>query len=232
MAVDRGRARAYAASAIAGGEPLRWFEELYKEAAEGDAAVPWADLRPNPHLVSWPLLDVGRPRSVLVVGCGYGDDAEWLAERGLPVTAFDIAPSAVAACRRRFPRSAVDYVVADLLNLPAEWAQERFDLVVEAYTIQVLPPNSAERAAAFGALAAVTAQDLLVIARGRHERDAPGSMPWPLTAGEMAKFEAYGLENIAFEDYFDPEEPAVRRFRATYRRVAGAGPGRQGPALE
>ena len=220
MAIDRSRARAYAADAIANGEPLSWFEELYSAAAAGDAIVPWADLRPNPHLVTWPLLEQQHPGSVLVVGCGLGDDAEWLAERGLAVTAFDIAPSAVTACRRRFPDSSVNYVVADLLDMPAEWVEQRFGLVVEAYTIQVLPPNSPERTASFDALASVVAGTLLVVARGRGEDDDPGLMPWPLTIDEMARFERSGLTTVAFEDYMDPDEPTVRRFRATYARPA------------
>jgi SAM-dependent methyltransferase len=218
VVVDRARARAYAAAAVASGEPLRWFEELYAAASAGEAEVPWADLRPNPHLVTWPHLGQLRPKSALVVGCGLGDDAEWLAARGLAVTAFDIAPSAVSACGLRFPDSSVDYVVADLLNLPREWAQQRFDLVVEAYTVQVLPPGSPERSASFGALASVTGGTLLVIARGREPADDPGSMPWPLTAEEMTRFEDMGLTRTAFEDYPDPEEPDVRRFRAAYRR--------------
>lgn len=216
MADERARARALAADAVAAGEPLRWFEELYAAADAGDAVVPWADLRPNPHLVGWPLLGAQRPASVLVVGCGLGDDAEWLAGRGLTVTAFDISPSAVAACRRRFPHSSVDYVVASLLDVPREWVARPFDLVVEAYTLQVLPPGSPERRAAFAALASVTARTLLVVARGRGDGDDLGSMPWPLTVGEMARFEALGLATVAFEDYVDPEEPTVRRFRATY----------------
>jgi SAM-dependent methyltransferase len=221
--VDRARARAYAADAVASGEPLRWFEELYAAASAGEADVPWADLRPNPHLVTWPLLDQGHPESALVVGCGLGDDAEWLATRGLKVTAFDIAPSAISACGRRFPRSPVEYVVADLLNAPEEWVRRRFDLVFEAYTVQVLPPGGPEREASFGALASLTGGTLLVVARGREPADDPGSMPWPLTAEEMTGFEDFGLTNIAFEDYPDPEEPTVRRFRATYRRKPAKG---------
>jgi hypothetical protein len=134
------------------------------------------------------------------------------------VTAFDIAPSAVSACRQRFPHSSVNYIVADLLDLPREWVKQRFDLVVEAYTVQVLPPESPERAASFGALSSVTGDTLFVIARGREPTDDPGSMPWPLTSEEMMRFEELGLNKIAFEDYPDPEEPSVRRFRAAYRR--------------
>jgi SAM-dependent methyltransferase len=225
VVVDRARARAFAANALASGEPLRWFEELYAAASAGEAEVPWADLRANPNLVTWPLLDQQRPKSALIVGCGLGDDAEWLAARGIAVTAFDIAPTAVSVCCRRFPGSSVNYIVADLLNLPTGWVEERFDLVVEAYTVQVLPPGSPERAASFGALASVTGGTLLAIARGRGPADDPGSMPWPLTIEEMESFEEFGLTKIALEDYPDPEEPTVRRFRATYRRETTRGTG-------
>lgn len=216
VTVDRTEARARAAKAVADGRPLEWFEDLYAAASAGGAVVPWADQRPNPHLVSWPLLGRRPAATALVVGCGIGDDAEWLAGRGLQVTAFDIAPSAIAACRRRFPHTSVKYVTANLLALPPDWVAARFDLVVEAYTIQVLPPQRAERAAAFEALASVTGGSLLVIARGRKEGDDPGSMPWPLAARELRQFEAAGLTTVCVEEYPDEEEPDVLRIRATF----------------
>jgi 2-polyprenyl-3-methyl-5-hydroxy-6-metoxy-1,4-benzoquinol methylase len=77
-----------------------------------------ADLVPNPSLVSW-LDEHELAGRALKVGAGLGDDAEELARRGLAVTAFDIAPTAVAWAKRRFPDSQVDYVVADVLAPPA-----------------------------------------------------------------------------------------------------------------
>ena len=50
---DRKRARTLAAEAVAAGDPLAWFERLYREADAGTAIVPWADLHPNPHLLTW-----------------------------------------------------------------------------------------------------------------------------------------------------------------------------------
>ena len=141
MDARRAPARALAAAALARGDATGWFEELYARAGEaGD--VPWADLVPNPSLVAW--LDEhgvdGSGRTALKVGAGLGDDAEALAQRGFAVTAFDIAPTAVAWARRRFPDSQVDYVAADVLAPPADWCG-RFDLVLEAYTLQVLPAD-------------------------------------------------------------------------------------------
>ncbi len=214
----RAAARALAHDAVSAGEPLRWFEDLYRAAETDGVTVPWADFRVNPHLASWSRL-AGLPSGrALVVGCGYGDDAEWLSGHGWDVTAFDIAETAVERARERFPCSPVDYAVADLLQVPVEWTAHRFDLVVEAYTIQVLPPGSAERAAAIRALADMTGQTLLVIARGCDPGDDSGSMPWPVAKSELDPLQDAGLAEMEFEDFTDEEIPPTRRFRVTYQR--------------
>jgi len=133
------RARQLAAEAAATGDETGWFETLYREAEAGVSVVPWADGAPNPHLVEW-FADAGPDlagKRALVVGCGLGYDAEFLASHGFEVTAFDIAPSAITAAKQASPGSAVDYVTADLLDLPSSWTG-LFDLVVEIYTVQPL----------------------------------------------------------------------------------------------
>ena len=218
--MGRELARGLAQAAIARGEPLAWFEELYAlvESA-GLAIVPWADLEPNPNLVGW--LDResfgGRGRRALVVGCGPGDDAEELSRRGFQVTAFDISGSAIAIAAKRFPSSAVEYVAADLFQPPRVWTG-RYDLVHEAYTLQVLPPGL--RRQAMGQLAGFVAPsgNLLLIARARDEAEDPGKMPWPLARTELESMTGFGLVSVAIEDYLDDEVPPVRRFRALYRQ--------------
>jgi SAM-dependent methyltransferase len=197
---------------------LDWFEVLYQEAAAGTAAIPWADSRPNPNLVVW--LDRsqlnGDGRRALIVGCGYGDDAVELEKRGFAVTAFDISPTAIAECRKRFPHSAVRYEVADLLQSPPSW-QQQFDFVFEAYTLQVLPPDLRANSIAKIADFVVPGGTLLVVTRARDAADPPGQMPWPLVRDELAGF-SQSLREAMFEDYLDDEQPPVRRFRAEYRR--------------
>jgi SAM-dependent methyltransferase len=218
----RAAARELANLYVQQGDPKGWFDMLYRRAGGEAAVIPWADLRPNAHLVEWlsraALPPRPPPRRALVVGCGLGDDAELLASLGWSVVAFDISAEAIRWARQRFPRSGVDYRAVDLFEAPGEW-QRQFDLVVEAYTLQVLPP--ALRAQAIQLVADWTAVGglLLLIARGREESDPPGQMPWPLTQREVRAFEGAGLDCQIFEDYMDREEPAVRRFRALFQRV-------------
>jgi SAM-dependent methyltransferase len=216
----RSRARDLAAAHLARGDAKGWFEALYAEAAGETAAIPWADLRANVHLVEWLDREAfsGAARRALVAGCGLGDDAELLRERGFDVTAFDVSPTAVAWCRRRFPNSSVRYETADLLEVPAPWRRV-FDLVVEIYTLQVLPAEL--RPAAMTALADCVRPGgrLLVVCRGRGPGDDPGQMPWKLLAEELSAVERAGLSRGGFEDFDDHHEsPPVRRFRASFAR--------------
>jgi SAM-dependent methyltransferase len=221
----RQRARQLAAEAAVSGDETGWFETLYSEAEAGVSVVPWADDGPNPQLVEWLADWDGTGLRALVVGCGLGYDAEFLAGRGFEVTAFDIAPTAVAAARRAHPESAVDYVTADLLDLPAAWTAA-FDLVVEIYTVQPLYGPVRERALAALHKPVVPGGTLLVIARATNEvnpeRD-PGAMPWPLTPGELMA--AGGpLEVRRVEQFPDEKVPPKLRWRAEFRRSASQKP--------
>jgi SAM-dependent methyltransferase len=219
VSAKRDEMRRLAGEAIARGDAVGWFEELYRRAGADWARVPWADLVANPLLEEWlagPDAS-GAGGRALVVGCGYGDDAERLAAAGFAVTAFDVAPSAIEACRARFPGSRVQYVVADALAPPPAW-RGAFDLVFESYTLQVLPPGA--RAPLLAGLAAAVAPGgrLLVLCRGREREEPEGELPWSLARAELDAVRGHGLEPVRFEDLLDGETPPVRRFRALYRR--------------
>ncbi len=198
---------------------MNTFESMYVQAQGDPAAISWADLVPNPNLVRWlegNNID-GAVKQALVVGCGLGDDAEELAQRGFATTAFDVSSTAIRWCRRRFPTSDVKYVAADLFRIPGAW-KEFFDFVLESYTLQVLPVDL--RPQAMTAIAALVAPGgtLLLVARGRDDDDPPGNSPWPLTREELGGFNSHGLVEQAFQDFMDDESPPVRRFVITYRR--------------
>ncbi len=215
---DRTRARHLAREHNARGDAVGWFEELYREADAGTAVVPWADRVANPHVVEWFDRVAPAPGRALDVGTGLGDNAEALAERGFDVVAFDVSPTAIAAARQRFPSSRVDYRALDLLALPDELANA-FDLVVECYTLQVLPPEPRGRAVAALRQTLKPGGRLLVVARGREPDEPEGQMPWPLTPSEVRAIASGDLVLESFEDFMDHETPPVRRLRAVIRRA-------------
>ncbi len=211
-------ARALARSYLERGDPNGWFEEFYDGAGGDIEKVYWADLAPNPRLTGWleehPV--PGGQRAV-VVGCGLGDDAEFLAGRGYRVTAFDISESAIAMCRARYPHTEVAYQVADLFEPPRDWVRG-FDLVYECNTIQILVGDL--RIAAVDAIAGLVATGgvLLVSCRSREPGECVDGFPVPLDRGEIDGFRRIGLIEEQFEAYDDEQDPPVPHAFAVYRR--------------
>ena len=146
------------------------FEAIYTGAEAGAAKPPWDYGAPRPQLVEWAEAQdlAGGGREALVVGCGYGADAEFLALLGFRTTGFDFAPTAIAGARRKHPGTEVTYLVADVLDLPGEW-QGRFDLVVESLTVQSMPPEQHTVAARNIAGLIAPQGTLLVLATTREE---------------------------------------------------------------
>lgn len=216
---NRARARELAHESIRDGQPLEWFEKLYSEAKSNGVIIPWADMEANPNLIE--LITRSNTqwegKKALKIGCGLGDDAEYLSSLGLEVTAFDISETAIRWCRERFPESRVDYHVTDLFDLPQGW-NAAFDLVIESYTLQVLPSDTRPRAIEKIASLLSPTGKAIIISRGRNENDPAGEMPWPLTRREIEYFLDHGLQIRNFEDYLDDETPPVRRFRAELSR--------------
>jgi SAM-dependent methyltransferase len=212
----------------AGDEPTSWFEHLYRAAASGQLALPWERPDPHPLLVAWAEQQAvtGAGRSAAVVGCGTGVDAEYLSSLGFDTTGFDVAQTALSLARRNHPGSAVTYTTADLLDLPAHW-QRAFDLVVEIYTIQVLPdPPRADAIANISRLVA-PGGTLLAIAFATDEyTPAASTPPYPLTRAEIDAFGAAdGLTAAAVERLHYPGSPEPASgppplWRAEFRRPA------------
>ncbi|MGY4098983.1 class I SAM-dependent methyltransferase [Nocardia sp. R16R-3T] len=214
MAVNRDAdASRLAAESLAQDDPTGWFERLYAEAAAGDAIVPWDRDQPNPMVVEWAerRASDGAGSRALVIGCGYGQDAEYIARLGFTTTAFDISPTAIAEVRQRFPESAAQYLVADLLDPPAAWG-DAFDLVVESITVQSMPVSVRDTAIANIRRAVAPGGRLIVIAGIRAEGEQVSGPPWPLTRSEINAF-ADGLEVVEIE-----QDPQTQRWRAEFHR--------------
>jgi SAM-dependent methyltransferase len=170
------------------------FEAMYAGAEAGGAEPPWDYGAARPQLVEWAEARnlAGGGRKALVVGCGYGADAEFLASLGFRTTGFDFAPTAIAGARRKHPASEVNYLVADVLDLPREW-QRNFDLVVESLTVQSMLPEQHSVAAQTIAALVAPGGTLLVLATTREEHAEMNGPPWPLTRAEVEQFTNGGL---------------------------------------
>jgi SAM-dependent methyltransferase len=205
----------FAGPSVAAGDPTGWFERLYQEAADGRATVPWDRPTPSGGLDSAGL-PAGDGKPALVVGCGLGRDAEFVAGLGYATTAFDISPTAVRDCRARHPQSPVDYVVADLLDPPAPWARA-FDLVVESNTVQALPRSL--RAAAIASTSSFLAPGgtLIVLAAATPVATSEGP-PWPLTRDEITSFETGGVRAVLLDALPSADARFETRWRAIFTR--------------
>jgi len=208
------RADELAGEAIGRGEPTAWFDRLYAEGIAGDISVPWDRDDPNPQLAEWAegvALD-GTGRQAVVVGCGLGADAEYVASRGFATTAFDIAPAAIGEVRRRRPESTVDYRVEDLLALSPDLAG-RFDLVVEIFTLQALPDPPRQQAVdAVVGLVAPGGTLVAVAFRDNGSEPAGQGPPFPLDGDFMGSLARGGLELVRLDEVAGP------RWLAEYRR--------------
>ncbi|MEO1428506.1 MAG: class I SAM-dependent methyltransferase [Cyanobacteria bacterium J06632_19] len=197
-----------------------WFDNIYIKAKGDSNQVPWANMTANAYLKDWlnqnPQFE--KNAKALVIGCGLGDDAEILAQKGFNVTAFDISPTAIDWCKQRFPDSTVNYVVADLFDLDSSqnWIGN-FDFVFEARTIQSLPLSV--RWQAMKAVAQLVAPEgtLLVVTVTRDTPEEPSGPPYPLSLEEVDYFPKLGLQEIKRNSYSEKNSRFPKRLRIEYR---------------
>ncbi|MHC4463098.1 MAG: ankyrin repeat domain-containing protein [Planctomycetota bacterium] len=104
--------------------------ELWDAPYRGDSLPGWDVGRPCSHLVKAVEDETFRPGRAIVLGCGTGDNAIYLAGKGFEVTAVDIAPTALTIAAKRAGEAGVkvDWVLADVVAMPT---LEEFDLVFD-----------------------------------------------------------------------------------------------------
>jgi SAM-dependent methyltransferase len=196
-----------AALSIAAGDPTGWFDQLYGAASAGEVEMPWDRGVPNPLLVDWARGRDGAGRRAVVVGCGLGREAGYLASLGYATVGFDVSETVVKLARERVP--GVDFQVADLFELPPGWA---FDLVVEIYTVQAMPRSHREAATRAVRELVAPGGTLFTLFARVDEPDEDGP-PWPLTRPEIEAFGTGGLETVHIGQTDDPP-----RWVAEFRR--------------
>lgn len=201
------------------------FDAIYKNAQNDPALVPWHRSGANPPLVAW--LDAEAPSlvrpgaSVVVVGCGLGEDVAELVRRGYDAVGFDICPTAIAWARQRHPAIADAFLIADAIHPPPSM-HRRFDLVIEIYTVQAVP--IALRTEVVAGITSLLRPHgtLLVVCRGRNDNtpiDEAEGIPFPLSPSELRRLMAdQHLKPVReIDDFMDDEDPPRHRLRAAFR---------------
>ncbi|HEY0674169.1 MAG TPA: class I SAM-dependent methyltransferase [Longimicrobiales bacterium] len=124
-----------------GDDPKKFFDSTYLNAA------PWDIGRPQPAMVE--LLGEFPPESpVLDVGCGSGDLAIHLAQRGLDVVGIDFVAEAIRQAQTKAealarPRaSSIEFRVADAMR--PSLLGRRFGAVVDSGFFHVLTPKQCD----------------------------------------------------------------------------------------
>ena len=184
------RSEATAQKSISGSE----FDEAYTSGRP-----PWDISQPQPAFVA--LAEAGRiTGKVLDVGCGTGENALFLCQRGLDVLGLDLSPVAIVEARMKAQaRGVVARFVAgnalDLLSL-----EETFDTVIDSGLLHIL--SDADRARLVAGLYAVLRSGgyLHLLAFNEH-----ASWPGPrrLTQAEI---------RTAFEQGWEVEAISASRF--------------------
>ena len=212
----RSRLKQMSDAAASTSDPLSWFEELYSSAQGDDNWIPWSDGSPSPFVVDWAI---GKPPGrALVVGCGLGEDAVFLDKIGWEVVAFDLSPTAVEWAKKRHEKTDINWVVADLLNPPDEWASE-FELVLEVHILQAIPENIRHDAASKLPLFVAKGGHLVCIGRFDEDGDSHEGPPWPLKQ-EFIESIGKPLGQMSMVKATLPDDdPSTTRYRAIWLRT-------------
>ena len=214
------RMQQLAQESVTSDDPTGWFERLYSDARSGEAFVPWERTTPHRLLADWALKNqlTGTGKTALVVGCGFGEDSEFTSSLGFATVGFDIAPSGIRAAQERYPDSAVDYLVANLLDPPSKWSSS-FDLVIEIFTVQALPVSLRRLSAANVGAFVAPGGTLFVVAFADEGLELPfQGPPWPFSRSEIDYFAASGLDAISIELVVDVTNPGSFRWQAEFSR--------------
>ena len=156
------------------------FEALYRgespaEGVPAFSAPPWDTKAPKENVIAWHQAGVIHGE-VLDVGCGYGDNAVYLAQQGFSVTGVDISPTALATAEQRATAAGVTvrFAVADATTL--DGYSTAFDTVIDSGMYHGLDDQDKRRYLAALHRATRPGATLLLSAFSDVNTDAT---PWP-----------------------------------------------------
>src|SRR5258707_7465877 len=118
------------------GSPHIDFDAIYRGESPGEGMAPtttppWDNKEPSESVIAWQTGGWVHG-DVLDIGCGYGDNAVYLAKNGHPVTGLDISPTALKTAEQPAKDAGVDvkFAVADSTKL--DGYTDAFDTVIDS----------------------------------------------------------------------------------------------------
>ncbi len=189
------------------------------EASYRAGTAPWDIGRPQPEVVR--LADEGAfAGDVLDAGCGTGENALFLASRGLRVAGVDAAPTAIEEARRKAEERglAVPFAVCDALDLGR--LRRRFDTVLDCGLFHVF--DDAERERYVRSLVAVLAPGSTLHLLCFSDEEPPGPGPrrvseWDIRSAFRGEFALSRIHAGRFESRV--HEGGARAWVATLTRL-------------
>lgn len=196
--------------------PAEYWEDRADALIEGyDAPETWEQrgwLRDGVEEEAIPPLLAGvNARSVLVVGAGSGRQYHFLQPLGLEIRGFDISPTLVAACQRRYPD--IETVTDTLIG--ADDRHPRMDAVLSTTVLQHVPPGEIQPAVAAVKLLA----ERIAVLRETTYLKEPSGYQWAHDYGAL--FEDWPIVHRSVTDENDSVRveliawtPPVERYRS------------------
>ena len=167
---------------------MTFFQDAYVESE-----APWDTGRPQPEVVA--LAEAGEiVDSVLDIGCGTGENALYLAERGHAVLGIDLAPRAIELARGKASARGIEaeFMVCDVLQ-PPDFGRV-FDTAIDSGVFHVFDDEGKEAyvRCVLEALRPGGTLHLIVWSELEHSESGPARV----TQAELKRFFSRGWEDI------------------------------------
>jgi len=196
-----------------------FFENIYNTKSDNLNSIPWAKLEVNEYLKDYLNNNANtNNKKALVIGCGIGDDADYLASKGYEVDAFDISPSAINIAKKRFCNKNINFFVQDIFSLPNNMINS-YDFVYEGLTIQSINPKFKNELIKIISSLGKKDSHLLLYSNFQDDIDNYDGPPWPLYKRDFALFLSYDYKLLDYKEEFESKSIAPYKAICLYHKT-------------
>lgn len=204
-----------------GPEGMRLIER-WDSRYRGDSRPGWDKDFPSSHLKAAVEGGVIKPGRAVVLGCGTGTNAVYLATQGFDVTAIDIAPTALNLAEEKAAKANVKvrWLLGDVLAPPA--ALETFDFIFDRGCYHGVRRNNAEGYVKTVKRLSRPGTHLLILAGSANQQrryGPPRVREEELRSDFSSGFDFVRLDLVHF-DSADPQRRGALAWSALLRRKA------------